>query len=274
MRSLDSLPHGVQSQVAFTSSNVIGLMEDGCSVLKYPRSPDRDQYAHTVLREEANRYISIGQHDNLVTFKAITDNGIVLEYCERGALNDTIHLLNEDEKICIGAQIVRGLAHLHAQNFIHCDLNVRNIFITSDFTAKIGDLQGQLSRPDGTIEMPAMTENNVKSRLPGPDGVFTAETDIFALGTLLYHVWYGHPPYPELDEYNDEAEIESKYRQGEFPIIITNAISVEKIICKCWTLNYANAGEILEDFTLLSDSQAQKLGSEEKHSEPWTCRLM
>ncbi|CZT24972.1 uncharacterized protein RCC_10701 [Ramularia collo-cygni] len=254
MRPLDSFPRGVQSQVACSASNIIGLMEDGCSVLKYPRSPDQDQYAHTALREEANRYTCLGRHDNLVTFKAITDDGLIIEYCERGALYDTIHVLSEGQKICIGAQIARGLAYLHAQNFIHCDLNVRNIFMTSDFTAKIGDLQGQLSRPDGTIEMPAMTENNVKSRLPGSDGIFSAETDIFALGTLLYHVWYGHPPYPELDEFTDEAEIESKYRKGDFPVITTNVISVDKIIYKCWTLAYANAREILDDFTLLGNS--------------------
>lgn len=243
-------PHGVQDIIGFSASNFVGLMENGCSVLKYPHSPND----LSALREEADRYIRIGSHDNIVTFKGMTNDGLLLEYCERGALHEVT--LDISQKLRIAAQVVRGLVHLHKRNFVHCDLNVRNVFVTSDFTAKIGDLQGQLSRSDGTIEMETMGENNVKSRLLAPDGEFSERTDIFAMGTLLYHVWYGHPPWPELDEFRDEGEIERRWREGDFPSgIVASAGGMDKVIRKCWSLEYACASEILDDLSLLSDAQ-------------------
>jgi Ser/Thr protein kinase RdoA (MazF antagonist) len=57
------------------------------------------------------------------------------------------------KKTAIGKRIVRCPVHLHSQNFIHCDIHVRNVFITSEMVAKVGDPQDQLYRQDGSIEM-------------------------------------------------------------------------------------------------------------------------
>jgi serine/threonine protein kinase len=224
-------------------------MEDGLTVLKYPHC--KSDNSMEALREEAARYHFIGTHENLVEFKAVHADGLVFEFCERGNLHNVINepiILSSKQKAVIGEQIAHGLAHLHARNYIHCNLNVDNVFMTSGMIAKIGDIQGQLYRPDGTIQMPTMSQENAKSRHPDAgEDEFSPTTDIFALGTLLYHLHHGHPPFPDLNEQIEEELIQARFRKGEYPIDVQRAIGTYKIILKCWTSAYKNVGEILEE---------------------------
>lgn len=249
----DREPQAVQKALAASSRNFVGLMRDGRTVLKYPHCKTEDSM--DALREEAARYRHIGLHDNLVVFKGLHEDGIMFEYCERGQLEEVIHgqtpLTNRD-KIAIGRQIVLCLIHLHKHNFIHCDLNVNNVFVTLAMTVKIGDLQGQLYRSDGTVEMPTMSQENAKSRHPNAgEDEFTPRTDIFALGTLLYHLWHGCPPFPDLNEYEDEDIIQARYRNGDYPIEPQTS-GMDGIIYKCWNSKYDHAAEVLRDMENLA----------------------
>jgi hypothetical protein len=78
-------------------------------------------------------------------------------------------------------------------------------------TAEIGDLQGQLYRPDSSIEMETMSQETSKSRHPDVrEDEFSFRTDIFALGTLLYQLLHEDLPFPGLDEYEHEDLIKAK----------------------------------------------------------------
>jgi serine/threonine protein kinase len=249
VQATDWRPQGVQKCLAASPRNFVGLMEDGCSVLKYPTF--KTEESMEALYEEAARYDHLGSHPNLVDFKGIHEHGLVFGYCEKGHLEDVILYqapLTDHEKKVIGNQIVSCLIHFHEHNFIHCDLNVNNVFITSAMKAKVGDIQGQLYATDGSIAIPTMSQENAKSRHPhaGEDD-FSVRTDIFALGTLLYYVWHGHAPFPELGEYRDEDEIQARYRRGNFPISVSNASGMDKIISKCWHSQYKLAGDVLKD---------------------------
>lgn len=231
-------------------------MEDGQTVLKYPLRKTED--AMDCLREEADRYVRLAPHRNLVTYRGFSEDGLLLEYCERGELYDLIQNtdgLTVDQKNLIGREIVRGVMHLHAQHYIHCDLNVRNIFLTSGMVAKIGDLQGQLYRHDGSVELETMSQEHPKSRHPlAGDDEFSPRTDIFSLGTLLYHMWHGHPPFPELDEHTHADEIKAKFSRREYPSDIDQSTGIDKIIVKCWTSTYENASELLDDMERSGDA--------------------
>jgi serine/threonine protein kinase len=150
-----------------------------------------------------------------VICKGLHEDGLLHEYCEQGGLNDVLEgpiELSCDQKIVIAKHIVRCVIHLHEHDYIHCDLHLRNVFMTSDMVIKIGDLQGQLYRPEGSIGMETMSQENAKSRHPGAGGdEFSRRTDIFALGTLLHHLWHGHPPFPELDEHAQCDLIVARY---------------------------------------------------------------
>lgn len=85
--------------------------------------------------------------------------------------------------------------------------------------AKVGDLQNQVYRQDGSIEMETMSQENSKSRHPcvGEDE-FSKRTDIFARGTLLYHPWNGHAPFPKLNDLRKEELIRERYQAEQHPI--------------------------------------------------------
>ncbi|KXS94771.1 hypothetical protein AC578_2989 [Pseudocercospora eumusae] len=252
-------PAGVKRYLAASSQNYVGLMEDGQTVLKYPLRKTHD--ALQTLRKEAERYIRLGSHKNLLTFKGLNDDGLLLEYCERGMLHTVLEgpdKLTDTQKITIGKQIVCCLVYLHDHHFIHCDLHVRNVFVTSDMSAKVGDLQGQLFRPDGSIEMETMTQENAKSRHPyAGNDEFSRRTDIFALGTLLYHLWHEHPPFPELDEFTHKDLIEARYRAGHYPINLRLSTGIESIIGKCWRSSYEGVHEVLDDMEKLDGMETQ-----------------
>lgn len=252
----DWKPDDVLRCLAASSTNFVGLMRDGRSVLKYPHR--RCQDTVNALHEEAERYQRLGSHENLVTFIATHRDGLVLEYCERGQPQEAIEELSDCQKRTIAVQIVRCLVYLHKHHYIHGDLHVCNVFVTSGMVAKVGDLQGQLYRPDGSIELPAISQEGAKSRHPhAGEDEFSVRTDIFALGMLLYDLWYGHAPFPDLSENTREEldEIQARYRIGQFPIDIAEAVGMDKIICQCWHSVYQSAAEVLEDIMALTEGE-------------------
>lgn len=72
------------------------------------------------------------------------------------------------------------------------------------------------------------------------------------LGTLLYTLWHGHPPFPELEEHRQDDLIAERYRKGQYPIETSHATGIDAVIGKCWTSRYDRASEILDDMDRLS----------------------
>jgi hypothetical protein len=252
-------PNGVQ-YLATSGFLFVGILEDGQTVLKYPHRKTPE--IMSCLREEAHRYARLGPHENLVTYKGFNEDGLLLEYCEQGALDDLIKgegpfVLTDSHKSAIGTQVVRCLAFMHRRNYIHCDVHVRNIFLTSEMVAKVGDLQGQLYRDDGSIEWETMSQEDPKSRHPDAgEDEFTPRTDIFALGTLLYHLWHGHEPFPELDRHKHHDLIGARFRERKYPADLCRESGIGIIICKRWGSEYERADEILDDMCSLGAEES------------------
>jgi hypothetical protein len=74
-------PDGVREYLAASGFNFVRLLQDGQSVLKYPHRKTTETML--CLREEADRYIRLGPHPHLVTYRGFTEDGLVLEFCQK-----------------------------------------------------------------------------------------------------------------------------------------------------------------------------------------------
>ncbi|KAK4905501.1 hypothetical protein LTR49_025207 [Elasticomyces elasticus] len=138
----------------------------------------------------------------------------------------------------LGQQINRCLVHLHARNLIQGDISVGNVFVTAAQRRQ--------------IKFASFTNENSHSRQPhAGEDEFSPRTDIFALGTHLYWLWHGQLPFPELNEFFEEEEIQARYQRGEYPLALEEATDMNRIIYKCWRSEYNQMVEVLKDMELL-----------------------
>jgi hypothetical protein len=74
------------------------------------------------------------------------------------------------------------------------------------------------------------------------------KTDIFALGTAFYQIIEGDEPFPELDSFTQEQDIEERFISGQFPAVRHARMTV--VIHKCWRGDYNSAHEVVSDLEL------------------------
>lgn len=145
------------------------------------------------------------------------------------------------------------MAYIHTNNVIHCDISPRNFLLDDKLNVKLADFQGLYVDQHGETFY-GLASEDTKSSLPrsipcGQD----KKSDLFALGSAIYDMMTGHEPFPELDSYEDEEEIEKRFRDGEFPD--PEDVVAGPIIRKYWTLAYKSNDECVEELEAFEANQ-------------------
>lgn len=203
------------------------------------------------------------------TFQDADNLFFALEYCPNGDLLQHIELLGsfEFETIrFISAELLSGLAALHALGVIHRDLKPENILLDKNMHVRITDF--------GTAKIiPKTIENNEEQPISQTKSSFvgTAEycspelltaklttkaSDIWAIGAIIYHMIYGTPPfkaandylifqkiiklefeYPNIETFNLTKNTTLNQKLFEYPYL---KYLVEPIISNCLVLEPSN----------------------------------
>ncbi|XP_071963300.1 tyrosine-protein kinase receptor-like isoform X2 [Antedon mediterranea] len=156
-------------------------------------------------------------HKNIVKFIGVCftqhPRFIVLELMAGGELKqflrdnrpvkDKLSNIHMRDLLHVAKNVAEGVCYLESKKFIHRDIAARNILLTSrsaDRVAKIGDFGmardiygADYYRKSGRALLP------VKWMPPEAflDGIFTAKTDIWSFGVLLWEIMsLGYMPYP------------------------------------------------------------------------------
>ena len=160
--------------------------------------------------EEKQRFIheakaaSALDHNNICTIHEVdaTLDGqtfIVMAYYEGQTLKKRIERgpLKIDETIGIAIQIAQGLGKAHEQAIVHRDIKPANVVLTKDGVAKIVDFGLAKLRGQTVLTKAGTTMGTVLYMSPEQARGEPADhrSDIWAMGTVVYEMVTGRPPF-------------------------------------------------------------------------------
>ncbi|CEP19177.1 hypothetical protein [Parasitella parasitica] len=158
------------------------------------------------MMQEASLLSSL-THGNIVKYEGFIQTlehmNIVLEYVENGSLLHTLkHFGNALPEHLVASychDILQGLAYLHQQDVVHCDLKAANILTTKAGDVKLSDFGVSLN-----LKLKNHEENLV-SGTPfwmSPEVIelkgASVQSDIWSLGCTVIELCTGKPPYADL----------------------------------------------------------------------------
>jgi aurora kinase len=136
---------------------------------------------------------------------------IILEYCDGGSLFDIIRdahdgFLTENQAVSYFKNAVQGMAYLHQQEIIHCDVKSMNFLVGNNKKQlKLTDF-GMAVRNDereviGGSPVYMSPEHLMAWRHMTDD--FDNKSDVYSLGVILFEMLLGYLPYEVLS--NEEG---------------------------------------------------------------------
>jgi len=127
--------------------------------------------------------------------------GIVMEFADRGDLYQKIvehkksaKFFEETDIWRIFIQLVKGLKALHDLKILHRDLKSANVFLLSDGTAKLGDLNVSKVAKKGLGYTQTGTPYYASPEV-WKDQPYDNKSDIWSLGCVLYEMITLRPPF-------------------------------------------------------------------------------
>jgi hypothetical protein len=148
-------------------------------------------------------------HPHIVEFLESFDMGnearvLLLKYYPKQSLREHInkkYYLKEEEAKRIFQQIVLGCQHIHAQNIIHRDLKLENIFLDEEMNVAIGDfgLSADYNPEHAWLHRTMLGTPNYISPEVLHGHRYSKEVDIWALGVILYTLLVGKCPFQSFD---------------------------------------------------------------------------
>ncbi len=149
---------------------------------------------------------------------------IVMEYAEGGTLEKFCkpdNLLKTDDIAEIIFKCVRALSFAHADGLIHRDIKPGNILHKTGTDIKICDFGAAVNRISDKTQITQIGSPLYMAPEMIRGGKATAQTDIYALGMVMYMLLAGRPPFEASNAaslayqiVNHEPEPASQFRQG------------------------------------------------------------
>lgn len=160
--------------------------------------------ARTRFRQQAERASHLA-HDHLISIYDLGEAQgypyLVEEFLPGESLGEYIARaapLPLDEALTLTHDIATGVGHAHSRGLIHGDLRPSDILFTTDHQPKVGDFglaiaaAGEQGRSDAAGDHPSAYL--APEQLAG--GPATPESDVYALGAILYTLLTGRSPSP------------------------------------------------------------------------------
>ena len=190
------------------------------------------------LRESLESEIQVLQrsrHGNIIRLHDIIKEEkrifLVLEYCAGGDVSEFIKKhgrVREDVARHFMRQMASGLRAMRAQNLIHRDLKPQNLLLTvasPDAELKIADFGfARYMHPTGMAETLCGSPLYMAPEILGYQK-YDAKADLWSVGTILYELLVGRPPFTGVNPMQLLRNIERS--DAKIPSKVANALSRE-----------------------------------------------
>jgi Protein kinase domain len=182
--------------------------------LLHPRLVSRDDV------KAEGRALAKVDHSNVLTVYGVEEhNGqlaLCMKYIRGRTLEDIIRTdgpMNADEALVVARAICGAVAAVHGARVLHRDIKARNImrerngrYVLMDFGAGVTRIAPDSSRNEQTIGTPLWMAPELFEGRPA-----TRQTDVYALGVLLYYLVTGEHPVTG----KTKDEIIQAHRKGQ-----------------------------------------------------------
>uniref|UniRef100_A0A1I7Z8M5 Protein kinase domain-containing protein n=1 Tax=Steinernema glaseri TaxID=37863 RepID=A0A1I7Z8M5_9BILA len=199
---------------------------------------------------EINFMKKLGYHPHVLNMIGCVTNQynplLIVELCSKGDLlkllrhqrngvEEEADVLRLQDLISFGWQISDGMSYLSSRGFIHRDVAARNVLVTCNNTAKIGDFglcryttEALYTTRGGKLPIKWMAPESLRHF------EFSTKSDVWSFGVLLYEIFtLGDAPYPSI-QLSDMIKHLEQGNRLEKPEICP--AEIYDLMCECWSV--------------------------------------
>jgi len=151
------------------------------------------------------------------------------------------------------SELSGAIAWLEALGYVHGDLAPRNLLLDKDDHLKLVDFENLAvigTESDGNQCPYARVLGPEAGSQRGSYGLYGAQTEQFAIGSIAYFMTRGYEPYENENFGSDHGPVVvEKFQFRQFPVLRDG--NSDKIIRQCWWGEYARVKDLAEETKLL-----------------------
>ena len=200
-RILKSIGRGGMADVYLAKDLILDNEEVAIKVLR--TNYQTDQIAVARFQREARAMAELN-HPNIVSIRDIGEEDgqqfLVMEYVDGSDLKKYIQdhaPLSNNEVVRIMEEVLSAMTLAHQQGIVHRDLKPQNILLTKDGTVKVTDFGIAVAFAETSLTQTNSMLGSVQYLSPeqARGSKATVQSDIYAMGIMLFEMLTGHIPY-------------------------------------------------------------------------------
>ena len=200
-RILKSIGRGGMADVYLAKDLILDNEEVAIKVLR--TNYQTDQIAVARFQREARAMAELN-HPNIVSIRDIGEEDgqqfLVMEYVDGSDLKKYIQdhaPLSNNEVVRIMEEVLSAMTLAHQQGIVHRDLKPQNILLTKEGTVKVTDFGIAVAFAETSLTQTNSMLGSVHYLSPeqARGSKATVQSDIYAMGIMLFEMLTGHIPY-------------------------------------------------------------------------------
>ena len=211
----------------------------GCNIEETREYKGLEQESAKLLEREKKIYSHFGRHSTILHCLEISDAGLKFPYMKNGNLrtflrNDVLKPPHIKSRWIETALV--AFDYIHSQEVFQGDVSARNFLVADDLSIVFSDFSGSKIGDEESLVRP-----ETRYEKQGEEFIrISRATDVFAIGSLIYEIVTGKPPYDELEV----DDVERLFKRAEFPS--TADVYLGGIIRGCWIGGFETVKQVLD----------------------------